>query len=260
MSAPSKEPYTEDFATELTDNSDFAGVHFVLKSASPPLTSHHVFSNSIVSWQQPFPAPAFYLKWLSYGSPLYITSVRTSSGSKISISRQELSRAWVIGLNALRFHADLLEVVEDLAEGGANEERTKQAEIILHHGREWYGCYLELDWALSKLHQLETSGQPPQSWLIAENYDLHDLISTSQSGIDDRSSRSRKAISDLFIYAASHLLQLHEQGYSRQLIELGDSVGFEPDELQYCYVPNLGLPHKQNRNEFHNEFPHWNFD
>ncbi|WRT68285.1 uncharacterized protein IL334_005261 [Kwoniella shivajii] len=238
------------YATGLPDTPDFSGVNFVIRTSSPPLLLDYIYSNGIISHQEQDSSSTFFLKRYLFRAPYYFSSFRSESGLKMSISRQELSRAWVIGLNAMRFHARSIRYLDKWGGCGIDDSiLVDLKDQLMTTGKEWQGCWKELDWAMGILEQFETARYVPEEWVSCKSYDIRNLLETTKSNHNDR---TLQYISDTFIYAAVHLLNLDKEGYKKEYLTLAEKTGLDLESIRYCYVPNLDLlPPKPRFNDEH---------
>ncbi|WVW84791.1 hypothetical protein I302_106826 [Kwoniella bestiolae CBS 10118] len=222
----------------LPDSPDFPGVDFVVQTSHPPSTlATRVQSNAIVSYREQTSTLPFLFNVIN-GPGCYFTSFRSQSGAKVAISRQELSRAWVIGLNAMRFYGRLLYHLTQEWEQPIMHKYSPTALRIKRAAQEWTGCFKEIDWAMGILKQCENTHSIPSTWITPASYDITDLTLTSPSPIKNQ---ELQPLNDVFIYAALHLLKLDRQGYNAECLALAESVDFKLDQMQHCYIPDIGL-------------------
>ncbi|WWC73125.1 uncharacterized protein I206_107091 [Kwoniella pini CBS 10737] len=202
----------------------YRGCSFVLSTAQPPKLNDQVIRKDHFSYREENSISiSKYI--LSLGqTPIYFIKFydKSTSGKEISITREELSIAWITGLNYYRHWHRLQEIVpEDL-----DFETYNRRNELLDEFKEWTDCFSELELALGMLTKLEQTGKFPKKWPMA--YPDH-IPSFSEYrfvwGL--RSNAGPETLTSLFIHAALRMSHLDQINRSNAFQDLEERFGFK---------------------------------
>ncbi|WVW79212.1 hypothetical protein I302_101178 [Kwoniella bestiolae CBS 10118] len=153
-----------------------------------------------------------------------------------SITREQLSKAWIASLNGYRFHRHLLyhiqnTITDDSSCGSVSPELMARLQVEID---QYQLCFQELDQAMRILQLHERDSSTPHVWypyydqIVVENLNPRQIL---------RSNTEKDHLTCLFMYVAHYVLQLEETGYESELLLLAQRSGC-PKTIE-CRVAGL---------------------
>ncbi|WWD06654.1 hypothetical protein V865_004747 [Kwoniella europaea PYCC6329] len=224
------------------------GLQFALATVFPPILSERIFKDEVVSYRKIIKPDLYWysgiLDFFSIRRHWFIAFVDEKRYDQpirpypVSITRAQLTKAWIIGLNGYRFHDGLLEWISTKKTGDDPKtveiKALERAERALQQSADqWIMLHSQVDIAMNLLHEYENSLSAPRPWAWQSSYDIKRL---SRPDLMEHDC-DKFHIKAIFIHAALHLLELDKVGYNQEFLDLAKIVGFPG--VKACRLPGL---------------------
>ncbi|WVQ64000.1 uncharacterized protein L199_002159 [Kwoniella botswanensis] len=232
------EPLNLPSPTELYGN----GLQFALATVFPPILSERIYKDEVVSYRKIIEPNVYWysgiLNFFSIRRYYFIEFVDEKRYDQplrpypVSINREQLTKAWIIGLNGYRFHDGLLEWISTKKTG--DDPKTVEIKALERAERalqqiadQWIMLYSQVDIAMSLLHEYVNCLSAPRPWARQSSYDIKCL---SRFDLMEHDC-DREHIKAIFFHAALHLLELDKVGYNQEFLDLGRVLAEEEGEV-----------------------------
>ncbi|OCF72623.1 hypothetical protein I204_07005 [Kwoniella mangroviensis CBS 8886] len=231
----------------LPDPDEFPGVKFILDTLNPPrLVNRHshglnpspICRGRLRYFERDERHKWWFTRWF-HPAPHWLTFFwyRSTAGTRVSCTREELCFAWVKALNGARYHQLLYSHSQQIADRVIKARYESTIENLAVVAKKWLSLFREIDWAMGILYNIQLHRTIPLFWRYHPEEHDYDISKLSKWKHRLTCLSTAEDLTECFIYCVRETIRLDKKGYDHESRQLATAIGFPGHKI--CKVPGI---------------------